>query len=101
MHGISTLPPDHLWKNASTGVDKPIADLQHGEVGLLTEHSLLRITGVRIVSVFVEPLLKHLDSGLGQVVPPLPAPIIHVHQEGVVVATTPATGVALLLLTRV
>ena len=46
--------------------------LEHGEARLLGQTQLLRVAGVGVVAVVVQPLLEDLDRVLGQVSPAPP-----------------------------
>lgn len=64
---VVALPPDHLRQHPAAGVDEPVADLQHRQVGLARQGQLLGVGRVRVVAVVVQPLAQDLDRLLGEV----------------------------------
>ena len=68
---MALLPYD-LRQNPASGVDEPVADLEDGQPGLFGKGELLGVTGVGVVSVFVEPVSEDKYGFLGQVSSPLP-----------------------------
>lgn len=71
VHRIETLPPHHIRQISPPRIYKPIAYLQHGQVGLLRQYDLLILRGVRIESVLVQPRFQRFHRLLGQVTPAL------------------------------
>ena len=72
----------HLHLHFSTSTKSPllfretrcenIPYLEHSEARLLGQSQLLRVAGVGVVAVVVQPLLEDLDRVLGQVTPAPP-----------------------------
>lgn len=87
---IVTLSSYHFGENSSPRIYKPVAHLQHREVGFFGQRHLLGVVGVRVVAVLVQPPLQDLDGVLGQVAPPLPRHGAAVRVAGVVLAAVGA-----------
>lgn len=58
---------DDLGQDSAAGIDEPIAYLEHREIRLLGQHRFLRVAGVRVVAVLVQPALQDLHRVLGEV----------------------------------
>ena len=71
MARVVALLANDVGEEATARVYEPVADLVHGQAGLLGEEQLLILGGVGVVAVLVQPHLEHLDTVLGQVAAPL------------------------------
>lgn len=67
MHRVVALATHHLRQIASTRINKPIADLQYGQTGLLRQNVLLHFGRVRVEAVLVQPGFQDFHGVLGEV----------------------------------
>lgn len=63
--GVIAFPPYDLGEDSSSGINKPVANLQNGEACFFGEGKLLGIAWICIVSVVIQPLLQDLNGVFG------------------------------------